>query len=85
MLLVDAAIIFLVVAHASSTVKYVGKLITSLSILGVLSYGIYGWHGYWLNTIPNLEKHALFLVFLSIATAGITYLSIERYALRLKK
>lgn len=83
-ILTDAVVVCLVVAHASWAGQ---KTVTvgMLTKLGVLSYGLYAWHGYWLKTMPEMVHHALALAGLSLASAYLTYKWVERPALRLKR
>lgn len=82
--LTDAAIAFLVVAHAN-WVSGQGRAVAVLTMLGTLSYGLYAWHGYWMRTVPDLVHHAVLLTALSLFSAYVTYLCIETPALRLKR
>ena len=84
-IIVDVAILLLIIAHAS----WAGSrslLISSLAKIGLLSYGIYASHGYWMRAIPELFMDSIVLLFpVSIFCAQISYLAIETPALRLKR
>ncbi len=82
--LVDGAIVALIVAHAAQAVRK-GRTVTVLTTLGLLSYGLYAWHGYWMKVIPQLTEQALVLTGLSLLCAYLTYLCVERPSLRMKR
>jgi peptidoglycan/LPS O-acetylase OafA/YrhL len=86
-LLVDAAILFFVLAHSRLAVKTVsaGMIPKAFTFLGVLSYGIYGWHAYFVQAAPRVGDHLFLLLALSIAAAYGSYRLIEAPALRLKR
>jgi peptidoglycan/LPS O-acetylase OafA/YrhL len=82
--LTDAAIVSLVVAHASWAGRKTAP-VAALTALGTLSYGLYAWHGYWLKTIPSLVNSVVLLIALSLISAYLTYRGIELSALKLKR
>lgn len=82
-LLVDFAIVAFIIAHASW--RGGGGAISILTKLGILSYGLYAWHGYWLKTAPSLADNVLLLVIISMVAAYCTYRWIEKPALGFKR
>lgn len=83
-LLVDIAVIFLVVAHRSWD-KSMTDSTAAITWLGVLSYGLYAWHGYWIKTLTELEQHVLTLALLSLFTAYLSYRLVEAPAQKMKR
>ena len=86
-LLVDLSIFLLVLAHASLEPARFrkGPFYAAFAFLGVLSYGIYAWHGYFMKAIPQIADHVFVLIAVSIFAAYVTYRLIELPALRLKR
>jgi peptidoglycan/LPS O-acetylase OafA/YrhL len=87
LLLVDAAIVLLVYAHAAVVRKAFvpNAVIRPLAMLGTLSYGLYAWHPYVMKYIPWTTDHLVPLIIASIAAAYVTYRLVERRALQLKR
>lgn len=88
LLLVDAAILLLVVAHAGlerTSVRRTQPAYWALTWVGVLSYGVYAWHGYILTYYPWTLDRLLTVVALSLLGAYVTYRLVERPAHRLKR
>lgn len=86
-LVVDAAILAFVLAHGRARERLVkpNPLLAAATWLGVLSYGVYAWHGYFPALVPAVINHLYVLTTLSIAAAYASYHLIERRALRLKR
>jgi peptidoglycan/LPS O-acetylase OafA/YrhL len=82
--LTDAAIVSLIVAHASWTGRKTVP-VAALTMLGTLSYGLYAWHGYWMKSVPGLLDSAVILTVLSLISAYVTYRGIEIPALKLRR
>lgn len=82
--LTDAAIVCLIFAHAHWP-KGSSPAAAVLTTLGTLSYGLYAWHGYWMNTVPDLVNHVVMLTGLSLLSAYVTYRCVEMPALRLRR
>jgi peptidoglycan/LPS O-acetylase OafA/YrhL len=57
----------------------------ALSVLGILAYGIYAWHGFLVIVFPALEGHLVTVTLLSLALAWASYCWIERPALMFRK
>jgi peptidoglycan/LPS O-acetylase OafA/YrhL len=87
MLLVDAAILLFVLAHAGVRWRPAPAhpVYVAFSFLGVLSYGVYAWHTYLMKYIPWTEHHLFALMALTLVAASLTYNVIERPALRHKR
>lgn len=85
--LVDLMILLLIMAHASLERRDLKRtrLYAAFALLGVLSYGIYGWHAYLMKYIPSLSSNMLALIIASIAAAYASYRLIERRALSFKQ
>jgi len=88
-LLVDLAILLLVGFHQSfQTKKILSRFNTSLYLafawIGVLSYGIYAWHAFFLKYIPDLGQWILYLIFVSVIASLGSYFLIEKAALRFR-
>lgn len=85
--LVDAAIVLLVYAHAAvgRTTRPAPEAVRPLTMLGTLSYGLYGWHPYLMKYIPWTVDHLAVLIVASLGAAYATYRIVERPALRLKR
>lgn len=84
-ILIDGAILLLIVAHASwsgsSSIS-----ISAMTTIGLLSYGIYAWHGFWMKAIPGIFMDNIVLLLpVSIACAYVSYRIIETPALRLRR
>lgn len=83
--MVDLVILLLVVAHAS----WPGSdsiVISIFTKIGVLSYGIYAWHGFWMNMMPDMFLGNVFsLLVTSFVCAYLSYSYIELPALKFKR
>ena len=86
-LLADAMIVLLVVAHANiaAPASAGGRLVAAFSFLGVLSYGVYAWHNYIMKYVTWTSGQMFVLIALSIGAAYASYVLIERPALARKK
>lgn len=87
MVLVDAAIVLFVFAHARLAEKRSQgySIQMTFAFLGTLSYGIYAWHTYFMKYIPWTAERLFAVVVLSIWAAYASYRLIERPALQLKR
>ena len=86
LLLVDAALLLFVLAHARlERVVARGPLLAGLAMLGVLSYGIYGWHAYLIFVLPEGMQRLPVVLAGSVAAAYASYRIVERPALRFKR
>lgn len=87
LLVVDAAVVLLVYAHAAIARKRfaANAVIRPLAMLGTLSYGLYAWHPYVMKYIPWTTDHLVVLIIASIGAAYVTYRIVERRALQLKR
>lgn len=87
LLIVDAAIVLLVLAHAAVARKapMPAAVVRPLAMLGTLSYGLYAWHPYVMKYVPWTVDHLSALIGASLGAAYTTYRLIERRALRLKR
>jgi peptidoglycan/LPS O-acetylase OafA/YrhL len=89
-LLVDLAILLLVGFHQifktqTKLCKITKNLYRIFAWIGVLSYGIYAWHAYFLKYIPYFGQKISYLIFVStIASLG-SYFLIEKTALKMRK
>lgn len=93
-LLVDVLILMLVIFHASSRVTSKSPLFNVLCkpmiFLGVMGYGVYGWHAYFMKYSPIPFEQSLALTFfllvpLSILAAFVTHLLLEKPLQKLRK
>lgn len=84
-ILVDGVILLLIIAHSSwSGTK--SFAINTIAGIGLLSYGIYAWHGFWMSAPPKIAIEEVFLLLpVSIICALTTYILIEKPALKLKR
>lgn len=86
-ILVDAIVFLLVLAHSNIqniTCKF-NHTKNLLFMFGVLSYGIYAWHGYILKYISFLSTNLLVLMLATTLFSYLSYRIIELPALRLKQ
>ena len=86
-LLADALIVLLVIAHGhlANRPRQAGAVVAAFSLLGTLSYGVYAWHGYIMKYITWTAEHMIVLILLSVVVAYVSYFVIERPALARKK
>jgi len=88
-MMIDLAIVLFVLAHASLTTRtsiLAHPMYRPLWWLGTLSYGLYAWHGYLLETWPSLVRgNWLVVASLSLVLAYLSYRLIEAPALRQKR
>jgi peptidoglycan/LPS O-acetylase OafA/YrhL len=86
-LLADAIIVLLVLAHASVAARERPRRVAFdvFAFLGTVSYGIYAWHGLLATYLPWSGKHLATLIALSIGAAYLSYRLIERPALALRR
>lgn len=84
-LLVDMIIFLLVFVHGNIPSLRLGNMEYSLSMLGILSYGVYAWHGYMLKYIPLASHDILTLISITVLTAYFSYRIVEKPALKLKR
>jgi len=56
-----------------------------LSILGLLAYGVYGWHAFLLTLFPQLQGNLGLVSLLTATLACLSYLCLERPMLQLRK
>ena len=87
LLLVDAGGVALLVAHRFLEARRIGltPITRALSLLGVLSYGLYAWHGLVLTYFPWFLDRFLPTLGVSLALAAVGYVLVERPCLRLKR
>lgn len=85
--LIDAVILFAIFAHASlHQHNQSGPRLTKvLEGIGLLSYGIYLWHSYFLSHMAVFTDRALLLLFASIIMAYLSYKMVELPLLKLKR
>lgn len=62
-----------------------GAILKSLSLAGVLAYGLYAWHGFVLTYFPSFESRFLVTLLVSFGLAYVAYVAVERPFLNLKK
>ena len=86
-LLTDALIVLLVVAHAhfATRERPLPVVARALGFLGTVSYGVYAWHGYVMNYVPWTADHVVVLSTVSVGLAYTSYRLLERPALARKK
>jgi peptidoglycan/LPS O-acetylase OafA/YrhL len=88
-MMIDAAIVLFVLAHASLAAHPKLKAHPAyppLWWLGTLSYGLYAWHGYLIATWPSLIGGSwLSVAALSLVLGYLSYKGIEAPALRQKR
>ncbi len=86
-LLVDMIIFLLVYAHANT--KSINFRFRSIeyffNMIGILSYGIYGWHSYLIKYVPFISFGLLRLTIATFIFAYFSYRLIELQALKLKR
>lgn len=82
-LLTDLSIAFFLLAHCSFERLAIptGRVTRALLLLGVLSYGLYAWHGYLLVSFPWFEKQFAATFFVSLALAYLSFVIVERPAI----
>lgn len=85
LLLVDAAILLFVLAHGRLEGLIARRPLPALAVLGVLSYGIYGWHAYLIFVLPPAMQSLPVVLAGSVAAAYLSYRMVERPALRFKR
>ena len=85
--LVDLAIFFLVMAHASVARRRAQPqpVYAIFAFLGIISYGVYAWHGYLMKAFPGIAPQVFLLIVFSLCCAYASYRLIEKPALRLKR
>ncbi len=79
-LLADLAIVALLLAHCSIEQRdYKSNVITrALMIAGILSYGVYAWHGLLLTYFPLFSEKMVFLSMASLMLAYLSFITLER-------
>ena len=85
-LLVDMIIFLMVYVHVN--VKSINYRFNSIeyffSMIGILSYGIYAWHGYFIKYVPLVSFDLMRLTIATVVFAYFSYRFIELPALKLK-
>jgi peptidoglycan/LPS O-acetylase OafA/YrhL len=78
-LLVDLAILIIILAHDCFKQMdiSVSPLIKLLSAFGVLSFGIYAWHGYVLTYYPLISDNFIIVLGVSLLLSWVSYTCIE--------
>lgn len=84
---VDVVILLLIFLHASceKVRSETGHIYVVFSFIGTLAYGIYAIHGYLIKSFPSIFDAPIILTVSSLCLAYITYRTIERPALKLKR
>ena len=84
----DLAVSSLLLAHCAisqTSSSQPGRVTQALMAIGVLSYGLYAWHGYLLNYFPVMQKQLIALFLASLTLAYFSYILVERPALELRR
>lgn len=83
-IIVDIAIVFIIIAEVSF-IPTSKRLTSFFSFLGLISYGLYGWHGYWIKYFPVIGKNLFYLMIISMICAYLSYLLLQKPISNLKK
>lgn len=84
---IDFIILLCVLLHKEvSGTTYGSKnyLLRAFSFLGVISYGVYAWHPYFIQYTPQIERKTLILILVSVSAAFLSYQFVEKPVLSLK-
>jgi peptidoglycan/LPS O-acetylase OafA/YrhL len=90
-LCVDTVILLVIIAHVNFTHGFKQKsirpspLYAAFALLGTLSYGIYAWHGYFLQYHQWFSNQTTATIVVSFLAAYVSYRLIEAPALKLKR
>lgn len=76
-LLVDLSIIVMCMAEKKFLFQTKNIVLDFLMLCGLLSFGIYAWHGYWLKYFPSYSDPFL-LIFISLGSSITSYFIIEK-------
>jgi peptidoglycan/LPS O-acetylase OafA/YrhL len=89
-LLIDALILILIIAHASINKDVSNsKIYLVFSFLGSISYGIYAWHPLLMRFIDNIQIQPFYvsvlILFITIVIAAISFKVMEKPSLKLRR
>lgn len=87
-ILVDVAGALFLLVHSRMETHKIARgrsVVRGALILGVLSYGLYAWHGYFLKYFPFFSDRIIWTFCVSLAAAYCSYELLERRALAFKR